>query len=237
MSGIMQMAANLTQQVTTDTSGFAIPVIFSVTNGIVVTSKICKAVVILHGLYIDESGIVKVGSTSRIMVSEPALKTVGFPTRDTNNKLILKDCGVTFTDIITGIQATFVIREAIGNSMTGLTSCTLGNAGTITPPGRTIIGWQPASIIVNVTATPSPNTQTLANGDIILTDYSLNINRTLTVPYMVGYAALSSFFLNGREIQDVQYTAANGTFNNGLHGGFNNGNQIKFDGSIPIWQS
>lgn len=235
--GLMQMAAKLTEQVTTSVGGFAAPVIFSVTNGITINTKICNAVPTLHGLYVDENGIAKVSPTSRIMVSELALMAVNYPTRDTNKKLVLKDNAVTFTDDITGAQVTFVIRMAIGNDKTGLISCTLGESGIMTPPGRTIIGWIPASIIANITATPGVSTQALPNGDVILTDYSMNGNRTLTVPYMVSYATLSTFLLNGRPIQDIQYTKSNGTFNNGLHGGFNNGNNIKFDGVIPEWQS
>lgn len=235
--GIMAMAAGLVQQVTTDTGGFATPVIFSVTNGMTTTVKTCNAVVILHGLYIDERGISMVAPTSRIMVSELALKALSFPTRDTNYKLALKGAAVTFTDSTTGQQVIFTIKMAVGNDFTAMVSCTLEQSGIMTPAGRLIIGWMPGSIIANITATPGSGTQTLANGDIIPTDYSMNSDRTLTIPYMVGYSALSSFFLNGREIQDVAYTKATGTFSNAGHGGFNNTNTIKFDGSIPIWQS
>lgn len=233
--GLMQAAANLTKQVTTSTGGFAVPVIFSVTNGVTVTSKTCNAVVVLHGLFIDEKGMAIVSPTSRIMVSEAALVAAGFPTRDTNNRLVLKDDTVTFTTVSSNIQATFVIRMAIGNDFTGMVSCTLGEVGNVTPPGRIIIGWIPSSVTVNITATPGPATQVLANGDVILTDYSMNADRTLTIPYMAGYSALSKFYLNGREIQDVVYTKAAGKFSNAAHGGFNNGNQIKFDASIPVW--
>ena len=235
----MGMAKSLVQQITTDAGGFAIPVIYLVTNGITTTFATCNSVVILHGLYIDKEGTVMVAPTSRIMVSEPALIALSFPTRDTNNKLALKGTAITFTDSITGLQVTFVIKMAIGNDMTGMVSCTLEQSGTMTPAGRLIIGWLQSSITANIVASlPTPNpTQTLANGDVIVTDYVLNADRTLTIPYMVGYSALSSFFLIGREIQDIIYTKSTGKFSNAAHGGFNIGDAIKFDASIPIWKS
>lgn len=222
------------QQILTNDNEFASPVVFAATDGILVNSVTCNAVVTSHNLYIDDRGVATVSSTARLMVSEGALTALLFPTRNVNNALSLKSNTVTFSDA--GIQATFVIREAFGNNRTGLITCTLGTYGAATPPGRTIIGWIQSPVIANLTATPSGNTQTLANGDVIPTDYSINVNRTLTIPYMVGYAALTSFLINGRAVQDIVYTKAAGMFSNAAHGGFNNGNGVKFDAAIPIWK-
>lgn len=233
----MQQAANLIKQVTTDAAGFAIPVIFTITDGVTVTSKTCNAVAILHGLYIDERGVACVQATSRIMVSEPALVDAGFPTRDTNKKLSLKDCNVTFTDFATGVQATYVIREAIGNNFTGLTTCTLGTTGNVTPPGRIIIGWIVASIIANPVTATTGATQVLVNGDTIPSEYVL-VGGNLVVPYMVGYSALTTFLVDNYLVQNIPYNKATGTFTpTPITAFLPDVNQITFDATIPIWKS
>lgn len=235
MGSLMQQISGDIARILGDAGGFAIPVIFSVTNGKMVTAKTVNAVVTVHGLYINEQGVAVMTGTARIMVSESNLVAAGFPVRNDKNALALKGDTVTFTDTVTGIQSTWVINQQFGNNMTGLITCTLGAFGAVTPPGRLIIGWMPAPIEVFVTATPGTGTQTLANRDVILTDYSMNMDRTLTIPYMVGYQALTSFLINGREIQSIIYSKPSGTFSNAKAGGFNNSNRIKFDASIPIW--
>ena len=236
MAGLTAQIANDIAQITGNLSDFAIPVIFTITDGETVVSKTVNANAVSHGLYINENGVPVVSGVARIMVSEINLKNAGFPTRNTKQQLILKGCNVTFTDTVTGIQSTWIINENFGNQMSGLITCTLGSFGAATPPGRIIIGWIAAPITAFITATPGTGTQTLANGDIIPTDYSMNADRTLTIPYMVGYVALTTFLLNGRPIQSVIYTQSLGKFSVAKSGAFNNGDNIKFDASIPIWQ-
>lgn len=128
----MADAAETVQGITTDVdNGFAINVTFSKLDGVTLIEKTCGAVVILHGLLVDENGIATVSVTSRVMVSELALAAVGFPTRDSANKLILKDCTVVFTDVVTSTQLSFVIRTAFENRMTGLVWCQLGRGTTV----------------------------------------------------------------------------------------------------------
>ena len=129
---LMTDAASTVQDITTDVdNGFAIPVTFSKLDGATLIEKTCGAVVILHGLLIDENGIATVSVTSRLMVSELALQAVAFPTRDIAGKLILKDCTVVFTDVVTSTELSFVIRTAFENRMTGLVSCQLGRGTTV----------------------------------------------------------------------------------------------------------
>lgn len=234
--GLMEQAAALIKQVTSDTNGFASPVVFTTTNGQTVTSKTCNAVVTIHGLHIDDRGMVVVAPTSRVMVSELALITVGFPTRDSNSKLALKGVTLTITDAMTGIQATYIVRENIGNNMTGLTTLTLGTVGTVTPPGRIIIGWMAASIIANPVDVVTGATQVLANGDIIPSEYVL-VAGNLVIPYMIGYNALSTFLVESNSIQNMPYNKATGKFLPTPIGEFVTGTEITFDASIPIWQS
>jgi hypothetical protein len=129
----MQQAAALIQQITTNKNGFAVDVVWTTADGL--TTKTCAAVAIVHGLYIDANGVAVVSDTSRVMVSELALKSASFPTRTTPTPpavgvLILKDCKVSFIDEVTGLAGTYIIREAIPNKMTGVITCTLGTLKT-----------------------------------------------------------------------------------------------------------
>jgi hypothetical protein len=127
----MEDIADTVADITTDVDdGFAIPVIFSAPGEPVVT-KTVGAVVTIHGLAVDENGIATTSLTSRIMVSELALKDAGFPVRNGNGKLTMKDRTVQFVDARTETLLNFVIREAFDNRMTGLISCTLGRGTTV----------------------------------------------------------------------------------------------------------
>lgn len=240
--------ANDVAEILSDTDEFAIPVIWTVTGGNTVLSKTCNAQVVLHNFYINDTGNAVVGTTSRIMVSEVSLKAAGFPTRDINNKFSLKGDVVTFTEEVNQTQITFNIREVFGNYQTGMITCTLGNYGSVTPPGRTIIGWIAAPILIRVKTTPGSEKQTLANGDLINIDYAINGSGKLPIPYLVGYTALTPFLMDNVnyslvvtpafDANAVLYAKATGTFDNSNNGGFAPDiNVITVNASIPIWKS
>jgi len=231
-----------------DTDEFAIPVIWTVTGGSTVVSKTCNAQVVLHNFYINDTGNAVIGTTSRIMVSEVSLKAAGFPTRDSNGKFSLKGDIVTFTEEVNQTQITFGIREVFGNYQTGMITCTLGTYGTVTPPGRTIIGWIAAPILIKVMTTPGTQKQTLANGDQINIEYAVDGQGKLPIPYLVSYTALTPFLMDNVnyslvvtpafDANAVLYTVATGTFNNANNGGFAPDiNVITVNASIPIWKT
>lgn len=224
------------QRITTDLSGFAVPILFSITNGETVVSKQCKGTAFKHHLSISEQGTVVNSRNARVTISELELIAQGFPVRDSNNRVALKNCMVTWTDI-SGIQATYTIREQYPNEVTGLIVCQLGEYGTISPPGRTIIGWIVSPFTVEVKTSPDTAiTQTLANGDVIPVEYALNTNGTLTIPYLAGYPVLTPFMLDGSPMQSMPYDRATGTFDNSANGGFYpDVNLIAFNASIPVW--
>lgn len=230
------------QRITTDTNEFAVPVLFSVTDGVTITSVTCNAIATKHNIVVDETtglvstGLMTNGRNVRIAVSELALKALSYPVRTVNNFVSLIGHTVTWKDV-SNVQITYVIREQYPDETTGLIVLQLGNYGVLTPPGRLIIGWMPAMIEVLIVASPNPaNTQTLANGDIIPKEYALNLDGTLTIPYLVNRNVLTPFVFDNVVTQDVTYNKTTGTFDGSVIGGFQTNNYITINASVPIWQ-
>jgi hypothetical protein len=242
MSGLMARARKDIERFTTDARGFAVPILFSVTDGVFVKTATCNGLAIKTSIAVDETtgdirnGIIANGLNIRISVSETALAALDYPVRNTNNDANLVGHTVTFSDV-TGVQATYVIREQYPDSSLGLIVCGLGMYGAVTPPGRLIIGWMPAMINVVVVDTVDDDVkQTLDNGDIINLQYVLNNDGTLTIPYLAGYNVLTPFMMDNINIQDEPYDKTTGTFDGSAHGGYLTGNLITINAVIPIWQ-
>lgn len=220
------------------TGAFAVPVIFTVVGGMTVLSVTCQAIAICHHLTVNEYGqAVNNGKIARVTVSEYALNALSYPVRNSSGKINLINHRVTWTDL-NGNQVTFVIREQYPDETTGAIVCMLGEYGIVTPPGRTIVSWIGAPFAISIVDTVDPSVkQTLANGDIINVQYAINMDGTVTVPYLVGYVMLTPFMIDNNSIQDEVYNISTGTFDNSKYGGFVVGNQIAFNASIPVWQS
>lgn len=99
-----------------------------------------------------------------------------------------------------------------------------------------IFNYKPGKIHVIVTETPNPaNTQTLANGAVIPVEYSLNLDGTLTIPYLVDYEAediLTPFMLNNDPYNDMPFAA--GTFDNSANNGFNDLSDIMINVTLRL---
>lgn len=241
--GLMDNIQKDVQRITTEARGFSVPVLFSVTDGVTVTSVTCNAIAVKHNISIDETtgdirtGIVSNSRTVRVTVSELALKAKNYPVRNTNNHVDLIGNQVTWTDV-SGVQATYVVKEQYPDETTGCIVLFLGTYGAVTPPGRIIIGWMQAVIAVEIKTTPNTaNVQTLPNGDTIPVEYALNNDGTLTIPYMVGRVKLEPFMMDNMPIQNMPFDSATGKFDASIYGGFiPDVNIISINASIPIWR-
>lgn len=234
--GLIAQIQNDVKTITTKGDDFALPVIFSVTNGVTVTTVTCNAIAVKHSIEVYDEEMRAIGRNARVTVSELALRELDYPVRDTNNRVTLLGNLVTWTDV-SGIQATYSIRHHYPDETLGLTVCFLSEYGAVTPPGRVIIGWIVSEFTLTIVATPDGSTQTLANGDAIPAQYALNNDGTLTIPYVGGYEVLTPFIIDNGVIQDMPYNKTTGTFDNSRYGGFLIDNLISFNASIPIWKS
>jgi hypothetical protein len=234
--GLIAQAQQDILDITTDDDGFAVPVIFTTTDGVLVVTVTCNALAIKHSLVHNDQGMLVTGRNARVSVSELALLALNYPVRDTNNNVSLKGHTVTWTDV-SGVQATYQIKEQNPDESTGLIVCQLSNYGVVTPPGRLIIGWIVSRVDVLLVTVVDPLVkQTLANGDQINVQYVINNNGTLTIPYLATYNVLTPFIIDNGVLQDEPYDQPTGTFDNSNYGGFQVGNVISFNASIPVWQ-
>ena len=107
------------------------------------------------------------------------------------------------------------------------------------PPVDPLISyiWEVYEVNALIVETPNPsNTQTLGNGATIPLEYALNLDGTLTIPYLIQYsgiAVVAPFLLDNNILQNVTYDGSTGTFNNDANGGFLIGNVITFNASLP----
>lgn len=232
------------------------PCIFSVTDGTTVFSVTCKAVPAAYhkSFDMDYAGEYQppqqVSKTARVMVSEKALTALGYPVRNTADRVALKGHNITYTDSLTNKQNTYVVAEQYPNYLTGLIWLQLSDFAVETPPGRTIISWVSALIeIVVVDGTPSPETQELQNGDLIPIEYNLNaggevladgrlaVAGTLTIPYLEGYRITTPVMYEQFAIDNMPYDIPNGTLNNNDSSGISVGAKIGLNAVIPLFAS
>lgn len=228
------------KRILTDPGGHTVPCIFTTSSGLLVVSVTCNALAVKHHVTWNASVGDRVhGRNIRITVSELALNDLSYPVRDTNNRVSMIGHRVAWTDI-SGVQATYIIEQQFPNEMTGMIRCQLGDYGTVTPPGRVFLGWMYNTIQVQIVSVVNPlNVQTLGNGDIIPVEYTINVDGTLTIPYLGQYQcqALTPMFVDNETLQNVPYDITTGTFNNSAYGGFIEGNALSVNASIPVWQS
>ena len=209
--------------------------IFTVTDGLTVVTATCKALPTAYQALVGaDFGEPVSMRTARLMVSELSLKELDYPTRNTNGKVWLKGHRITYTDV-SEEQATYIITDQFPNSLTGLIYLQLSEFATPTPPGRVIIGWTYHPIDIEIVVTPNDGTQELPNGDTIPTQYALNEDGTLTIPYLEGLQVLTPFMLSEFPIQDMAYNQTTGTFDNSVNNGFVIGALARVNAVIPIF--
>lgn len=114
------------------------------------------------------------------------------------------------------------------------------NGGTYFTLPKFITGWVVCKIICNIVAgSPNPaNVQVLSTGDVILVEYNLNGDNTLTVPILnsaSGIGVLTYFALN-KSFYDGEFFI-NGKIDTSSVGSLGIGDTLKFDASIPIWSN
>ncbi len=105
-----------------------------------------------------------------------------------------------------------------------------------TPNNPVQIGWRVCKVLCNVVSSPDPsNVQVLANGVTIPIEYSLNLDNTVTIPYLniVSASVLSRFLLNGQYYEGNFYI--NGNIDTTIAGSLGLGDQLEFDASLPIY--
>jgi len=109
----------------------------------------------------------------------------------------------------------------------------------ITPPVDPITSyiWEVYEIQAYIVATPDPLvTQILGNGVEIPLQYAINLDGTITIPYLAtvaGMQVVAPFVLDNNILQNVVYTDGEGIFDNSANGGFLLGNVINFNASLP----
>lgn len=220
------------------------PCIFSVTDGMTVFSATCQAVPAAYykSFDMDYAGeyqpAQQVSKTARVMVSEKALTALGYPVRNTADRVALKGHTLTYTDSLTNKQNTYVVAEQYPNYLTGLIWLQLSDFAVETPPGRTIISWVSALIeILVVEGAPSTETQELQNGDTIPVEYNLNDDGTLTIPYLEGYRITTPVMYQDFAIDNMPYNIATGTLDNNGSSGISVGAKIGLNAVIPLFAS
>jgi hypothetical protein len=239
--GLMDAIRRDVSDITSNANDFATEVLFAVTDGETVTQETINAVAVKHHVVYDPStGATSVnGKQARVTVSELACNDAEYPVRDTNNHISLIGHTVTWEDI-NGTQATYTIKETHPNETTGLIVCILAEKGTVTAPGRLIIGWTYAALeILIVNEVDESEVIELPNGDTIPKQYVLNDDGTLTIPYLAENQlnVLAGFYFDNVSQNSCPYDSATGTFDGSGFGGFLVDNQIAFNAVIPIWQS
>jgi len=82
-----------------------------------------------HNLSINpENGLPVNAKNVHISVVESVLNDAEYTTRNTLKEVDLKDHKVSFTDLASGINFTYLIDEAMTSETTGLIVCTLGDS-------------------------------------------------------------------------------------------------------------
>jgi hypothetical protein len=230
---LIQRSQQLAQRITTDANGFGTAITFVAPDNSY--TKTVTAVASKHMLKIDENGFKSIARTATLAVSEAALISAGYPTRNAKNEVALLHHKVSWTDV-SGLTWTYTVRQNRPDDTIGLITLVLDNYDAPVTPERIIIGWAPGKIYVNLVTTPGPATQTLDNGDVIPLEYVINGDGTFTVPYLIsvsGINVLTPFMLNNNSIAMQPY--AGGIFTPDADTVFAVGNEIAFNAALPIW--
>ncbi len=122
--GMIETAQAAVKRIRTDPNGFTKTIQFIAVDGIT-TATIRGMSAVIH-LGVDNQGEFVNTRKAHISFSESSLSDTGFPVRDQNNVLILKDNRVNVIDS-TGEVEQYVIREIFPDEAVGLLVCMLGD--------------------------------------------------------------------------------------------------------------
>jgi|SRR6478609_369118 len=122
--GMIETAQAAVKRIRTDPNGFTKTIQFTAADGI--TTAIIRGMSSVIHLGVDNQG--EFVNTRKIHISfaESSLSDVGYPVRDSNGKLIIKDNRVAVIDSM-GIVEQYVIREIYPDEALGLLVCMLGD--------------------------------------------------------------------------------------------------------------
>lgn len=91
-------------------------------------SVVVNGLISKHNLSINpENGLPVNAKNAHISVVESVLNDADYTTRNAENEIDLKDHKVSFTDLASEINFTYLIDESMPSETTGLIVCTLGD--------------------------------------------------------------------------------------------------------------
>lgn len=122
--GMIETAAAAIKRIRTDPNGFTKSIQFIAADGIT-TATVRGMSSVIH-LGVDNQGEFVNSRKAHISIVESSLTDLGYPTRDSNNVLILKDNRVNVMDS-TGQTEQYIIREIYPDEALGLLVCILGD--------------------------------------------------------------------------------------------------------------
>lgn len=103
--------------------GFEVDLTFRTPSGSV--TKTVKGLGIKHHLSIDNEGVSQNQLNAHVTVSEKTLVDAGYPVRDGNEIVALKDHIVSFEDS-TGIESSYIITQSYPDETVGVIVCIIG---------------------------------------------------------------------------------------------------------------
>jgi hypothetical protein len=108
----------------------------------------------------------------------------------------------------------------------------------IPPRTRIAYGWKVCPIYVLLVSVVDPlDTQVLGNGDTIPKQYVVNLDGTITIPYLASYpniVVLVPFIIWNQTVDTITIDYTTGKITN-TAGGFIVGNEIEFNASLPLY--
>jgi hypothetical protein len=108
----------------------------------------------------------------------------------------------------------------------------------IPPRTRIAYGWKVCPIYVLLVSVVDPlDTQVLGNGDTIPKQYVVNLDGTITIPYLASYpniVVLVPFMIWNQTVDTITIDYTTGKITN-TAGGFIVGNEIEFNASLPLY--
>lgn len=148
------------------------------------------------------------------------------------------ECRTCFTDDKGSILDPDQVRYIFKSPPTNLEMITEFDDG-INPPVDPVTSyiWEVYEILAEIVDIPDPDaTQILGNGVEIPLQYAINMDGTITIPYLTtteGIQVVAPFIIDGNIVQNVVYVDGAGIFDNSASGGFVIGNKINFNASLP----
>jgi hypothetical protein len=97
--------------------------------------------------------------------------------------------------------------------------------------------WKVCEVDVVIVETPDGSTITLSNGAVIPAQYALNLDGTVTIPYLAstpGINLVYPFLIGNQSYPNVTLDNTTGVLNNDANGGFAVGDTLNFNANLPL---